>query len=442
MYVFGIPLGFSFEKDLNHYTLAPSSYFRGQENNIFKAPEYDPENYEAYLKKQAEFEENVHNLVHKDVTLKWKEKYSDEQSVSGKFKEIYTNSYGRATLVLENAEGTTNIYLSEVTSIESRVALKSVSTDNIQAGFAENAVFEKIPASIPQEILKEALLSKMGEIAPSISPLTKDFQIQKISYIGQGTVKKVFRVEVMTDFGLKVFGLRLLQPVDLYLPSAKFIEGAIEEMDRFGELRELNGVAIDIKAFYSYDDFSNPLSMQLLCNNIYGLSIGEYVEGETIDNIRDENERLLAYKQAVKTVLRTWLLTVKDHGTGYTIGDLKGGNMIKVSEKLYESMSPVVFIDFGDVQNMDFTHLKIHILDFLRSDLGLVPGSQAEREFVVVMRDYIDEFLREKGDSLKTPSEKMLIINAANALMQDHPYLSVPHPITGVKSHDVLALAA
>lgn len=115
--------------------------------------------------------------------------------------------------------------------------------------------------------------------------------------------------------------------------------------------------------------------------------------------------------------------------------------MIKVSEKLYESMSSVVFIDFGDIQNMDFIHLKIHVLDFLRGELGLVPGSQAEREYIILMRNYLDEFLREKGDSLKKPVEKMQILNAGKSLMEDYPYLSEMHS-SSIKVFDVVSRAA
>ena len=444
LFIFNIGLSFALSSamDSDFYTLAPASYFRGQQKTEFKAPEFDPENFEEYQKKQAEFEENIKILLQKEVTLQWKEKYKDAQSASGKFKEISSDRYGRAILLLENSEGNdTSFYLSELTSIKIASLNKTSEASNILTGFSDNFRFEKFPESIPQEIIKEALAHKLTEIAQSISPLSKNFQIQKISYISQGTIKKVFRVEVLTDQGPKVFGLRMIQPVDTYFSSSRYIEGAIEEMDRFGELRELNGVAIDIKSFYSYEDFPNSLSMHLLGNCIYGMSIGEYVEGETIDRIKDENQRTEAYREAVKTVLRTWLLTVKGYGQGYTIGDLKGANMIKVSEKLYESMSPVVFIDFGDIQSMDFSNLKNHILGFLRSELGLEQGSQAEREYIVLIRDYIDEFLSEKGDSLKKPVEKMFIIDAAKSLMNDYPYLSDTYSLKAT-AFDVLSMAA
>ncbi len=443
--LFFFNIGFSFVFSCatvqDSYTLAPSSYFRHQEKTEFRAPDFDPEDYEEYQRKQAEFEENIKQLLNKEVTLSWKERYGDPQSVSGLFKEISTDRYGRSIAVVEGPGGEFTVYVSELVQVKSFSLVKSSGAGVVRVGFSDELRLENFPSYFPQEVFKDSLADKLNEIAHQVSPLAREFQIQKISYISEGTIKKVFRVEAMTDQGLKVFGVRMIQPSGAYFPSARYIEGAIEEINRFGELRELNGVAIDIKSFYSYEDFPNTLSMNLLGNCIYGMSIGEYVEGDPVDQIEGETHRREAYREAVKTVLRTWLLTVNSYGQGYTIGDLKGANMIKVSEKLYESMSPVVFIDFGDIQSMNFIYLKNHILAFLRNELGLKEGDLAEREYITLMRDYIDEFLREKGDSLKQGAEKNAILQAAGSLMGDYPYLSENH-IFNIKVMGILSVAA
>ncbi|GEM_PF-2570911 len=249
--------------------------------------------------------------------------------------------------------------------------------------------------------LKRALSEILEDVKQQVSPTSRNFIIRGIRYIESGDYKDVFRVEAEVDDGRRIkFGCRLIDEEN-YEDIMTAQEKVGREIDWFKQLRALNGVAIFIKkSYYIEDDFSRRLSRDLDKQDIYGLTIGEFADGVSIDRIDDPAEKEKAYREAIETIIRAWLLTAEKDESGEAVGfyirDMKGQNLVLQHSDAH--LSPVVYVDLGLGTKGAMVWVLGGIREMLKFELGITSGSSKEIEFLRVIPRTIDEFLAREAN--------------------------------------------
>ena len=298
----------------------------------------------------------------------------------------------------------------------------------------------------------DVIREKFDEIADLKAPGSRKFIVKGISYAGSGAYKKVFKVTVDTDRGEIVVGIRIIQPIRKMDLDAS-IEDTIKETRVFQETDKLDGVAVNVDKVYVHkaqynekdasisDEFSDVLSARLLEKGVHAVTIGDFVEGNTLDEIEDANEKKIAYADAVRTVIRTWLLSMEKEESdyleedeksfvGYAIQDMKGANFVRADlperQTIQKRLESVVSIDFGQAQK---TYLHM-VIGFIRTDLLNELGlhNDLDREWTKEAIDFaylniiaaIDDFIARERNSEKHSSKIEAIMQIRSEVSQQY----------------------
>ncbi|MDP8219324.1 MAG: hypothetical protein P9M03_11440 [Candidatus Theseobacter exili] len=281
------------------------------------------------------------------------------------------------------------------------------------------------------ELALEVIKERFDEIAELKAPGSEKFIVKGISYIGKGAYKKVFKVTVETDTGEIVFGIRPIQPVAESDMDVS-VEGTVREVKIFQETDKLDGVAVNIdkvyvhKAQFKEEDqnlssvISDSLSERLSDMGVHAVTVGDFVEGTPLDLIEDEVAKKAAYADAVKTVMRTWLLSMEKEEqdfleedereyVGYAIQDMKGANFVRAdkpeTQTIQKRLEKVVSIDFGQAQR---TYLHM-LIGYIKTDLAKEIGlhTEVDRDWTKEAIDFtyqnilaaIDDFVSREGNT-------------------------------------------
>ncbi len=257
----------------------------------------------------------------------------------------------------------------------------SLRADEMELTWDENVTFENFDKSeldigfeeeIPEVIkgIVEMMKSDIGEYFS----MNKAMLIKSVRFIKSGASKHVLKVEADVDGQRRVFGLRLMFGTTYKSVRSQLdiIEkGAQDEIDKFEQFRDLDGVAIFVKRSVNlhtpekrrFVEEGSRLDQFIDIKRIGVATIGEFAEGKDLFQIKDMEELEEAYINSIHTIMRGWLLTHRN-GTGVSIGDLKGENFVKLDGPGMEE--PVVYIDLGMPEEYSLNDMIEAIENMLR----------------------------------------------------------------------------
>ncbi|MGB3113242.1 MAG: GNAT family N-acetyltransferase [Candidatus Omnitrophota bacterium] len=251
----------------------------------------------------------------------------------------------------------------------------------------------------------------------------KRFIVKKIRHAGRGDYKHALRVEADTDQGRQVFAVKFLKPKRpeyTFEGFKKMIKTEYENSRRLSE----TGLAADYygEPYYVGERFDEKFSKGLEEHGILGLLVGEYVEGTPVSEIYERDERKEAYRGLVKATVRLWLETYDpETQAGLVLYDLAGRNYV-----LEDGTGRIKTIDpaFLDPFNVDY--LRDMISALLIAELAMekegirfdaMPGGADEMYFLSAIPEEINDYLREKGDSLDERKKRAVMeLRGAEAL--------------------------
>ncbi|KJJ84090.1 hypothetical protein OMAG_002043 [Candidatus Omnitrophus magneticus] len=225
--------------------------------------------------------------------------------------------------------------------------------------------------------LLENVFQTLGTELSEYFPFAKNILVTEAEYYGKGVEKFVLKISGVVNGQTRVFGLRFrFAPMGDSIKQATSMveENTKDEIARFTQFRELDGVSIFVKQFVFVRNMlesgliseESKLYNYLFSEKIIAITLGEFAEGESLEKISDIEEEKQAFKEAVRTVVHGWLLTYdKENDLGLTIEDLKGGNLVKLNGKSHDKHEPVVYIDLGVPTAISFAELIKKIQDLL-----------------------------------------------------------------------------
>jgi len=210
------------------------------------------------------------------------------------------------------------------------------------------------------------LKDNMGEDFDNI----EDLVILKMTYVGHGAFKHTIRVQGTADGKPKIFGLRLAF-VNEQVKTASDVELVTEnELKQFAIFDPADGVSIVVRhavhireliqkgILNASDDLFRHLTGD---NGIWSITIGEFAGELDLSKI-DKTEMEEAYQNAIDTIVRGWLLTLRlDNidssdatrlsGVGSTSGivirDMRADNLAPRPDNDDDKKQPIVYIDLG-----------------------------------------------------------------------------------------------
>ncbi|MBN1526365.1 MAG: SpoIIE family protein phosphatase, partial [Candidatus Omnitrophica bacterium] len=284
----------------------------------------------------------------------------------------------------------------------------------------EDGVTRKINNSQYEAIIRQLIGSEVQgtQGIKALYPLAGTIVVTRVSYIRSGAEKDVFRVEAMVDGKPAVFGLRVYRTPGYHAferEQPSIAEIADKEVKQFRDFRELDGVAIFVKGMVSAKEFADaerdkgdPRSFynQLSDNRIGAFSFGEFLDGVALDEISDPQQRKAAYRDAVKTVIRGWLLTF-DNDKGVSISDLYGKNLVR-RENARAMGEPVQYVDLGMAQRSTLEVLMEQLRRMYVGDGFYTDENDNELNNLVIsaVREGINDFFAREAEEKALKREK------------------------------------
>ncbi|MCK9430542.1 MAG: ARMT1-like domain-containing protein, partial [Candidatus Omnitrophica bacterium] len=259
--------------------------------------------------------------------------------------------------------------------------------------------------------------------------------IREIFFVGEGAVKKVYRVSFDTNYGHRALGVRFIKNDDM-----KNVALAKREVGFFNYFYSLApDLVIQIREFWEMEKLLKEESPEvaqrtrILLRDLgfWGVTFGEFVHGFTLDKIPEDN-KIQVYRKNIELLLRGWLLTWDSRlglrkGLGQTINDMKPENFI-YSYRL----NRVLFIDLDQAESCKFNQflhmMLVYIADIrsygTKTELGFINRRrEVNREVIreVLVKGFTDVVGKEKTEELfkyflslnKANSAEGLIISAA-----------------------------
>ncbi|MGD2278601.1 MAG: GNAT family N-acetyltransferase, partial [Candidatus Omnitrophota bacterium] len=290
---------------------------------------------------------------------------------------------------------------------EERVSegLKRAAARIAEDKFEEPERMEKIEA-----FLKRLLEEKTGQVQKGLASLKgrpfegeqfEKFDITGVEYLGSGEFKSVLKVTAETDLGTVIFGLRLViwgkKRADYPLRIVKELtQEEIEKTEKYNKRGEVVSLGKDF-----YFDEKDIAGLEGL--GVYGFTVGEVVEGKTIDQIEGIEEKEEAHREAIKTIFSMWANNFnKESQKGAAIEDMdRRGNFVK-NDTPDSPLREVVIIDVGFVDDFTLEELRSDIRNMLDQDEDIASGvidkdaliGRAVAEFLEEEADYLEEDAR------------------------------------------------
>jgi isocitrate lyase len=172
-----------------------------------------------------------------------------------------------------------------------------------------------------KSVIRSVLREKKAEMAAVLN--ARNFRVRKIDLGGHGTHKLIVRMEIETDDGLKVRGLRLMNDQgylgfreDVALTN-RFSRHTVD-MGRILSVSSLMGRKVIRPAKNGREAATRNLADVA--------AFGEYVEGRSLDQMEKDatvSDEMMGglIGEAVKTIIDLWLTTLDEHGRGMVVGD-------------------------------------------------------------------------------------------------------------------------
>ncbi|MBD3425871.1 MAG: protein kinase [Candidatus Omnitrophica bacterium] len=287
-----------------------------------------------------------------------------------------------------------------------------------------------------KDVLIDILAVKLDRIRKDVSDLKGiDFDlfvVENVSFVGRGDFNSVFRVQARTDAGTYTFSLRLLTPRDIKdLERIKALTN--EEVAFFLANRTGEKTLRTQSAYFINEQLDAFISRILKSSDIYGFTVGDYVDGVDLDKVPDEEKRPM-YRKAVKSLVDLWLSSFDmTTGTGWTMYDLKGSNFVKQPET-----EDVYIVDAGALMELDFTDFKSLVDLWLNETFGVEPGTDEAEYFTGAIDEAVKEFLKRNRKSMIPAKLAMLEVVTGIETPAAEP-VRAPVKLTLEETRDILS---
>ncbi len=233
--------------------------------------------------------------------------------------------------------------------------------------------------------------------------------IKKVSYVSSGALKHVYRAVVATEQGDLPLSLQFIQRAGaLSIPGAPVdnMKSALTEARRFRELAGMLDKPRLARQLFSTqglmaslpEEEQKRLGRLAHEENVDGLVLGYFTEGETLDALPD-NRKAEGFRKSVVTLARTWQQTLtkeRKKMRGLSTQDFKPQNFVYNAET---NEVELIDMDLANylTANMFLDNLQLYFKEVIKKQL--FPGSETEsnRLYAQVLWDGLLEAWGQEG---------------------------------------------